>query len=527
MDPTAGDLLTVFVDDQSSVLDSFRRIIAQEADLGSASHHAVFTEDPEAVVSLMEGLQADPPQLPEQLALHSAFLDGEEVVFEDGLVPDATREKLIHKSVASVLADFRIKEGFNGDRVVRTVKEIAPAVQTAICSGKADMKDLIHLLNDEAIALFKYYEKDVSEQTLLAFLSESKKAHLVKLAEAPSYDLGLLSLSPTLIERVGEVTAELEALDAQLEAGLAQDGSIPDALRAASGEQLTKALDSFLDAIVAEAPSMPDGDRDLHADFVRTQLDRYLSTDPIIMRSATKPLLHAGDHRVMERIFSARPDGFSAFGELLNGWTLQQSFCRGIRARAKGLVGMLSGCGPIAKALAIQTAPAVELKECLSRGELTASTRITVAEQHPEALQAGIEQLEGSVEEGALEGVHLRTGDLLGLDAKELATNLGDGYDLVYAPSLLDQFEDDRVKALGECLKGLVGPSGVLILGNQSAAVVDEAPALARGRIAQEWLLGWPICRRDGAALRGLLGSLGDVDLKTDPSGAQHLVKIS
>lgn len=293
-----------------------------------------------------------------------------------------------------------------------------------------------------------------------------------------------------------------------------KQASVSPALQA----EIVAILDAFNTQVAQFGDLIQDSDAaDLMWGFVFKEAFPYLMRSRFFERAYYKPKGYAGDFKMIELIYRNQPEGDGKLGWIIDGWCLQQTPAKAVRARRVLLRRMLDRyCrqrlkphGPL-YIMNLACGPCRELFDLIADSDYSAQIRALCIDIDAEALEFANEQV-NTFDHPAQ--VRFMNENVIKWALGRIKHDFGP-QDIIYSSGLCDYLDQRLLLALIDRCYTHLKPGGVLIIGNFSPTNPD--------RVFMDHLLYWRLIHRDGEQMRSIFeaSSFGGVaEILVEPEG--------
>ena len=292
-------------------------------------------------------------------------------------------------------------------------------------------------------------------------------------------------------------------------------GTAPQSDLRARGEAI---LDDLKARIRVQGQAIDDhAAGDLIWGYIFKEVFPYLMRSRFAERAYYKPKGYAGDYNTIELIYRNRAEGDGRLGCLVDGWVLNQTPARAVRARRRLLHHLLDqqcdarkAQAPPIRIMNLACGPARELCDLFADNPLSEMIEAVCVDIDAEALQFADQCLRDTRHQAR---VHFMTMNVIKW-AVGRTQHAFQPQDIIYSSGLCDYLDDRLVLALIKRCHDQLKPGGVLIIGNFSTANPD--------RHFMDRLLYWRLLHRDRDDIIRLFGQTPfgpDVEIVAEEQG--------
>jgi len=219
----------------------------------------------------------------------------------------------------------------------------------------------------------------------------------------------------------------------------------------------------------------------------------YFMKSDFLRRCREQPQGYAGDFRIIQMMYDARPGGVDVFGKAVDEWAMRQPYTRAVRNRRQLvrdiLTRMRNEVGPDMHVVSLGCGPAAEVFDV---ADLT-DVRFTLVDIDADAVAFVKEKVHAWRMESRVTAIRKNVIKMV----------LDDEVRFVYPPSVIyslgviDYFTDELVVHMLDYMHATLAPGGVAFLGN----VTPDHPNVA----LFEHALNWPLVLRSKEELLRLV----------------------
>jgi len=299
-----------------------------------------------------------------------------------------------------------------------------------------------------------------------------------------------------LFEYEDQVEEELYVLDKKVECGLGDPISIQ--------ARVNGLLDNLLkccSACEARLNGKPDLLNSLQERFQWRLISiKFMAQSPFMRQIFIKPYGYAGDHKVIDMIYTNEPAG-NGIVPFIETYCYNTPACQSVRNRkefVKRLILQESTRKRDMQVFNLASGPAREIAELACDSMLYGHVRILNIDHEPEAhvyakslMKGCSEWIEADYAVDSAFKIALR-------DSNEKRYGF---HDMVICAGLLDYLSEKWAVRLMKVLYGLLRPGGLLVAGNFSTANPT--------RVLMEWAVNWHIIHRSEEEFRNLFEKAG------------------
>lgn len=259
--------------------------------------------------------------------------------------------------------------------------------------------------------------------------------------------------------------------------------------------------------------------------YYKSHLLPLMQESPLLRRSFTKPLGHAGDYEVMNMLYRDHAEGASLFGRVLNMYAGQEPVAQGVVNRLDYLGSKIQRGVEVRGRLRIASigcGPAREITRLLEqRPDLGKHLEIALIDQEERVLTFCERTLAPLANQTGAKIHFIRESVRHLLTARELRAALGER-DLIYSAGLFDYLNQRSFASLLGTLYEALVPSGHLIVGN----VAMNNPS----RYFMEYCLEWYLIHRTPADLLAFAAELrpapSRATVESEPLGVNLFLNV-
>lgn len=383
--------------------------------------------------------------------------------------------------------------------------------QTAY-SGRAIVKNVLHTqatltcvaaLDEDGWEL-TFAASDLNPDRLRTLFKEHlrqwQKLYLVR----PEYKLHIADMESFF--------AELRLWLDHLELGLRsvprkRDGSVVDEVAQDLGVAILPVIDALFEKFEHLATELDAEARPVHRTYMQQRLHSLVLCAPFAHRTFTKPLGYAGDYEMVNMIARNSPEGESLYAKVVNLWFVRQAPAAAHRNRLHYLTQRLvqetarvASEGRPARIFSLACGPAVEVRDFLSRHDVSDRAELTLLDFNDETLEHVTKvftDLKKSLgRRTPVQFIKRSVHNLIRESVRATALPVSQHYDFIYCAGLFDYLTDAVCQRLMTLLYEWVAPGGLLLATN-----VEPSNPLRHG---MEHLLDWQLIYRTGPQVQAL-----------------------
>jgi CRP-like cAMP-binding protein/SAM-dependent methyltransferase len=256
--------------------------------------------------------------------------------------------------------------------------------------------------------------------------------------------------------------------------------------------------------------------------YIFKEIFPYFMRSRFAERAYYKPKGYAGDFRMMEMIYTNRPQGDGRLGGLVDQWCLNTSAARAVRGRRSLLKKLLEQEAALRasrretmRILNLACGSCRELFDFLGEKTDPAPVEAICLDADPEALEFTHQKVDVFSHRAVIR--FMQTDVLrwvLGRDKHPFGP-----LDFIYSAGLTDYLEDPLFQALARRAYEYLKPGGVFVAGNFGPGNPNRA--------FMDHLLQWKLIHRDPERLRILLADTpfnAEVEVYSEPEGVNHFL---
>jgi CRP-like cAMP-binding protein len=232
------------------------------------------------------------------------------------------------------------------------------------------------------------------------------------------------------------------------------------------------------------------------------ELFPYFMRSRLAERAYYKPKGYAGDYKMMELIYSQKPNGDGKLGRLIDGWLLKQVPPQAVRNRRRLLSGLLDRLcrerrngGRGIRIMNLACGPCRELFDLLAQCDYSAQIDALCIDIDADALQYANQRVNTGSHQASVRFMHENVIKWsLGRTRHDLSAQ-----DIIYSSGLCDYLDRRMMEKLIERCHEQLGPGGALVVGNFTTANPD--------RHFMDNIMYWRLIHRDEQDMRALFES--------------------